>query len=444
MSEQDVSLDDFIQSNGESKETKEKEVSVGDLQQLETSPIESWELVKLGSILSLEYGDNLPSDSRESGEVPVYGSNGQVGTHSEAAVDRPGIVLGRKGSIGEIEFSNKSFWPIDTTYYITAEETDQNLRFLYYLLQNIQLERLNAASAIPGLNRNDAYGLNALVPSPEEQRRIASVLYNVDQAIKKTEEVIDQLNSVRRGVEQDVLTRGVLENGELRSEDEVEFKSSWVGVIPEDWDVQPYSELISDSSVGIVVKPSQYYDDSGSVPILRSKDITQDGIENGDFEYMTEESNEENANSQLQVGDVITVRSGDPGLSCVVPEEFDGANCADLLISRPGENLNPHYAAMWINSYAGRRQIDRFQAGLAQKHFNLGALRKLKIAVPSLEEQRRIVDAISSITEPIEQERKYKTELQRLKNALMQDLLSGKVRTTDTNIEVLDEVVQHG
>ena len=139
MSEQDATLDEFTQEENKSQEGSDKSVAVGELQQLEQSPIASWSLVKLGDILTLEYGDNLPSDSREDGEVPVYGSNGQVDTHIEVAVNRPGIILGRKGSIGEIEFSDKPFWPIDTTYYITDKETDQNLRFLYYLLQNIQL-----------------------------------------------------------------------------------------------------------------------------------------------------------------------------------------------------------------------------------------------------------------------------------------------------------------
>ncbi|WP_199242408.1 hypothetical protein, partial [Halorubrum sp. SD626R] len=148
----------------------------------------------------------------------------------------------------------------------------------------------------------------------------------VDRVIKKTEEVIEQLETVRRGTEQTLLSKGIQRDGTLRDEEQIEYKNSWVGEVPKDWNVQQYRELISDSSVGIVVKPSQYYDDAGEVPILRSKDISRDGIVSGDFEYMTEESNKENLNSRLEAGDVITVRSGEPGLSCVVSQEFGGAN----------------------------------------------------------------------------------------------------------------------
>jgi len=168
-----------------------------DLQQLDESPVVDWELQKMGDVLSLEYGNNLPAKSREDGSVPVYGSNGQVDTHSEPSVGEAGIILGRKGSIGEAEFSEEPFWPIDTTYYITKKETDENLRFLYYMLQDIQLERLNADSAIPGLNRNDAYGLNILVPPVAEQRKVASVLYTIDEAIDKTEQITGRQREIR-------------------------------------------------------------------------------------------------------------------------------------------------------------------------------------------------------------------------------------------------------
>ncbi|RZH68763.1 restriction endonuclease subunit S [Natrinema altunense] len=285
--------------------------------------------------------------------------------------------------------------------------------------------------------------LDIALPPLQEQRRSASVLYNIDSLIQKTNSVIEQLERVRRGTEQEVLSRGVLEDGSLRDYSDTKSEK-WIGKVPADWEVRPYGEVLDDSSVGIVVKPSQYYDDSGSVPILRSKDISRDGIQNGDFEYMTEESNEENANSRLSAGDVITVRSGDPGLSCVVTSEYEGANCADLLITTPGDEIDPQFAAMWINSRAGRKQIDRFQAGLAQQHFNLGDLRKLQIAVPSLEEQQRIVQKVASLTRSIEVEEQYLDKIKRVKRGLLQDLLTGDSRTNVPELDVLEQVKLHG
>jgi len=318
------------------------------------------------------------------------------------------IVVERSGGSADQPVGRVLFFDLEGEYYhgnflrqLRPDTSKINSRYLYYRLDYDYRRGHTKPLQTNTTNiRNLQYSsyLNQNIPTPptSQQRKIATALYTVDQAIENTEAIIGKMDTVRRGTEQDLLSRGILEDGTLRPEESTEYKSSWVGEVPKEWDVQPYAELISGSSVGIVVKPTQYYDKRGDVPILRSKDISRDGIVSGDFEYMTQESHEENSNSQLYTGDIITVRSGEPGLSCVVPSEFEGSNCADLLISTPGKNLDSHYAAMWINSRAGRKQIDRFQAGLAQKHFNLGALRELRVAVPPISEQQRIVEKVST------------------------------------------------
>ena len=88
----------------------------------------------------------------------MFGSNGLVGEHAEFLIDGPGIVVGRKGSVGALAFSAEPFWPIDTTYYV-VDKGDHNWRYLYYLLSSCGLTRLNSHSAVPGLNREDVYSI---------------------------------------------------------------------------------------------------------------------------------------------------------------------------------------------------------------------------------------------------------------------------------------------
>ncbi|MHC5732570.1 MAG: restriction endonuclease subunit S domain-containing protein, partial [Nostoc sp.] len=85
--------------------------------------------------------------------MPVFGSNGIIGQHNEAITDGSTIVIGRKGSLGEVNFSNVSCWPIDTTYYIDKSATDTDLKWLAYQLSGLGLTKLNKAAAVPGLNR---------------------------------------------------------------------------------------------------------------------------------------------------------------------------------------------------------------------------------------------------------------------------------------------------
>ena len=445
MSEQESTLDDFTRENNDSQEESDQPVAVGELQQLEASPIESWKLVKLGDILTLEYGDNLPSDSRKRGEVPVYGSNGQVDTHVEAAVDKPGIVLGRKGSIGEIEFSDGPFWPIDTTYYITDKETDQNLRFLYYLLQNIQLERLNAASAIPGLNRNDTYGLNALTPPLEEQRKIASVLYTVDQAIQKTEEIISKRCSVKQGLMQDIFRYGVDSNGELRQSDEDEpYRDTKYGSAPKGWNIKPLDSIIPDDAPVTygIVKPGDHY--PGGVPVVKVENIMDGTIDQEDLLHTDPEIHEQYKRAELKEGDLLFTIRGTVGRMAFVPEELEGGNLTQDTARIRVDGANPRFVRYYLETATPNNYFERHTKGQAVQGINLEDLREVPVHLPSKEEQTRIVEILDSHTEQIQTERNYRDRLQRLKQGLMQDLLSGEVRTHDKDVEILDDVLQHG
>ena len=125
---------------------------------------EGWEVKALGDVLELAYGKALKADSRRPGEIPVYGSNGQVGWHNAKLVDGPGIIVGRKGNPGIISWSQNGFFPIDTSFYVVQKNTEANLPFLFFALVEQDLPSLSADSAVPGLNRNLAYMSNQILP----------------------------------------------------------------------------------------------------------------------------------------------------------------------------------------------------------------------------------------------------------------------------------------
>jgi len=422
MSDQEPTLNEFIPEDNESTD-KSDDLSVGELQQLEESPIESWQLVKLGEVLSLEYGDNLPSDSRKEGNIPVYGSNGQVDNHSEAAINKPGIILGRKGSIGEIRFSDKPFWPIDTTYYITAEETDQNLRFLYYLLENIQLERLNAASAIPGLNRNDTYGLNAIVPQLDEQRKIATVLYTVDQAIEKTEEIIRQTERTQKGFIRRLFRKGI-------SNEDTEIHEV-LGEMPKSWQVIELSD-VADVVMGSSPK-SKYYNESGNgLPFYQG---------NNDF-------NRRNPTTNVWCTEPVKqAKKGDILISIRAPVGDLNVATKDCCIGRGLAAIRPQsidFDYLYYHLYERNNWFDRISSGSTFDSINSSQLKNIEIKLPSKMTQEKIGSILKNNEKSIMKDEDYLNHLQRLKRGLMQDLLSGTVRTTDTNIQVPNEVAQHG
>jgi type I restriction enzyme S subunit len=125
-----------------------------------------WGVQKVGQVLELKYGRGLKEGDRMPGNVPVYGSNGQVGWHNQSLAKGPGIIVGRKGNPGTVTRSPTDFFAIDTTFYVEPTGLIRSMPYLFYALQLLDLPSLGADSAVPGLNRNMAYMSDALVPPP--------------------------------------------------------------------------------------------------------------------------------------------------------------------------------------------------------------------------------------------------------------------------------------
>ena len=147
---------------------------------------EEWEFKPIGEVATLNYGKALKEENRLEGATPVYGSSGVVGSHSEALVSGPGIVVGRKGNVGSVFWSDTPFWPIDTVYFVSPEESSL---FLFHCLRQVPFQSSDVA--VPGLNRTYAHGLKILMPS----RRLRT---EFDQAITPMFEQLTKLRTMNQ------------------------------------------------------------------------------------------------------------------------------------------------------------------------------------------------------------------------------------------------------
>lgn len=291
------------------------------------------------------------------------------------------------------------------------------------------LHRRSQGSTFAAVSTTDVRSVPVLAFSPQVQSRIASILSCIDTAIEKTEALIAKHQQIKAGLMHDLFTRGVLPNGQLRpprSEAPELYQETAMGWIPRDWSLHRCADLCTRICVGIVIQPTQYYVEEG-IPALRSANVREDGIDPSNFVYISASANRQLAKSQLKADDIVSVRTGYPGTSAVVPQEFEAANCIDILISTPGEKVRSDYLCDWINSSFGKEQVLRQQGGMAQQHFNVGEMRELLVALPNLEEQNRIREKLNAVTQKlrVEQARAQKYRAQKL--GLMQDLLTGRV-----------------
>jgi type I restriction enzyme S subunit len=153
-----------------------------------------WKVGKVEDVMDLPYGKALKSTDRIDGVVPVYGSGGITGYHNESLVDGPSIIVGRKGTVGSLYWEDRPFFPIDTVFYVKAK---QPLTYCYYLLQTLGLEGMNTDGAVPGLNRNNAYRLQVVVPSAPVLQAFDEIVAGVREKIFANSQQAQTLTQLR-------------------------------------------------------------------------------------------------------------------------------------------------------------------------------------------------------------------------------------------------------
>lgn len=197
---------------------------------------EHWEVRRLKRVCRLAYGDALATEVRRPGHVAVFGSNGRVGLHDCANTRAPCVVIGRKGSFGKVNYSTEPVFAIDTTFFVDHRHTTADIRWLHYLLGLLGLDEVSKDSAIPGLDREEAYQRVVAVPPRAEQVATVHFLDHFDRRIRRyiraKQKLIKLLEEQKQAIIDQAVTRGL--------DPTVRLKPSgveWLGDVPEHWDV---------------------------------------------------------------------------------------------------------------------------------------------------------------------------------------------------------------
>jgi len=384
---------------------------------------EKWQEKVLGDLVTLEYGAGLPESSRSGSGFPVYGSRGIVGYHEDYLVNGPGIVVGRKGTVGAVTWSEGPFWPIDTAYYVNTK-CEVEIRWCYWLLQLIGLDRLDSSTGVPGLNRNDAYIIKAKTPPLPEQLRIAEILDTIDEAIQKTEALISKLKAMKQGLLHDLLTRGLDKNGKLRDPKAhpEQFKDSPLGRISREWKPIRLLDLVSIPNGQV---------DPKEKPYCHLTLIAPDHIESATGRLLClETAREQGAISgkyAFKPGDVLYSKIR-PYLRKAVLADRQGLCSADMYPLQPGSSLVPRFL---LDVILGE-QFSRFATSVSERSgfpkINRKELGEYRLALPTTHEQLHIASVMDAHDARIRTEEQYRDKLRLQKKAIMHDLLTGKVR----------------
>ncbi|WP_080638005.1 restriction endonuclease subunit S [Lactobacillus delbrueckii] len=151
--------------------------------------------MKFEDFIELHRGYDLPKKQRKNGQVPVIASTGINGTHNVAKIKGPGVVTGRSGSIGKVQYIKDDFWPLNTTLYV-SDFKGNNPKFVAYWLERFNLKRFSSGSAVPTLNRNELANVEICVPNREEQDKIVAILEPFEKKIELNQEINDNLDEL--------------------------------------------------------------------------------------------------------------------------------------------------------------------------------------------------------------------------------------------------------
>jgi|APSaa5957512535_1039671.scaffolds.fasta_scaffold49134_2 type I restriction enzyme, S subunit len=392
---------------------------------------EEWEVEKFRTKIKMEYGSGLTEDKRDNLKNPVYGSGGLIGLHSKPKVKGSGIIVARKGSLGNVFFEKDDFFPIDTVYYITQKETELNLKFLFYYLLHMKLENLRIVTSKPGISREDVYSYRILsIPLPEQQK-ITTILSNVDNLIESTGKVITHSKKVKTGLMQKLLTRGI---GHTKFK-KVNFGRHFIDYdIPEEWKIYRLGNHATvHGRIGWKNLRSNEYLEEGflMLSVWSLVETASFGINYTEgIKRLSKFRYDESPEIQLQNNDILIAKDGDIGRIGYIKNLPEPAtvNSHVVPVRVTDKIINPEFLYWFFKSKPFQTYCKAFTSGTTIPLFTQKDLRNCIIPIPKKEEQDKIVIVLSNIDAQIDSQTQYKEKLEQLKKSLMQKLLTGEVR----------------
>ncbi|WP_304234991.1 restriction endonuclease subunit S [Jiulongibacter sediminis] len=339
----------------------------------------------------------------QSGEIidrdPRFYPESRLSEFNDYVIEEDDFLISLTGNVGRVGRIDKSLLPAllnQRVGKLNLKTSNIGKSYLYHFLNSRTFvnQVIQTSKGVAQLNTSskkiEAIKI-PIAPLPEQRAIVAKIeelFSDLDKGIADLKKAQDQLKVYRQAVLKKAF------EGELTKEwreQQTDLTKGWVE--------KTIKEVCVNVKVGIVIKPTQYYTDDveNGIPAFRSANVREFRVNDANWVYFSEEGNIQNKRTQLNTGDVLVVRSGYPGTSCVVPEKFKGSNAIDILIATPNPDLiTPEFLCTFNNSPFAKGLFSEGSRGVAQKHLNVGVYSKLNISIPSITEQKLILKEIES------------------------------------------------
>jgi type I restriction enzyme S subunit len=388
---------------------------------------------KLGDVFILQRGFDITKKEQSEGIYPVISSSGVNSFHNKYKVKGPGVVIGRKGTLGTAFYVDGEYWPHDTSLWI-KDFKGNNPKFIYYFLTELPLKKLDSGSANPTLNRNFVHLLEAYIPSLDQQTKIAKILSKIDQKIDLNNKINTELESMAKLIYDYWFVQFDFPDANGKpyksSGGKMVYNEELKREIPDGWNVNAINDVIS-------VKDGTHESPKSSVEgyhLITSKNLKVTGLDFENSNLISKDDYENiNKRSKVDTGDILFSMIGSIGAIYKVDEDeinFAIKNVALYKTSQKEECRNFIY--MYLKSYDMQRYMGNMISGSIQKFIGLGALRNMPILIDDC-----TIDRYTKTTEYLFKKltliKRENQKLSGLRDWLLPMLMNGQVTVKDAN-----------
>ncbi|MET8166413.1 restriction endonuclease subunit S [Streptomyces sp. NPDC005329] len=380
-----------------------------------------WNSRAIGDVLTLQRGFDITKATQRTGDVPVVSSGGVGSFHDTATSPGPGVVIGRKGTLGKVFFVEGDYWPHDTTLWVKDFKGNEP-RFVYYFFQTLNLERHDVGSSNPTLNRNHVHPIVVPWPHPDEQKAIAKVLGALDEKIALNERICETslalADCYSQAVHGDGSAGPTVTIAQLTMEGQLEFGD------------------------GYRTKRAEH--GQPGLPILRVAEVADGEIRPSFGDYVRDEFRAVMGRKTSQAGDVVLTTKGTVGrvaLMAADAPEFVYSPQVCYFRVRPDAQLSNIYLFHWMRGPEFWRQAAgmKGQTDMAD-YLSLGDIKSLRITLPSRDSLAEFDRKCAPLHARSAAARAENRTLADLRDTLLPQLLSGKLRVRDA-VRSVEEVV---
>ena len=394
---------------------------------------EDWEVKKIGDIVNIKSGSS-PSkfNLSEQGEYPFfkvddmnygfkYLNNSKLyfDSYDNNLMKLGMIVFPKRGAsifTNKILILNKDVY-FDTNLMGLICKKGVNNEFLYYFLYNYELSKIADTSSIPQINNKHIEPLKIQLPPLKEQEKIAEILSTIDSQIEDTEKLIEKSKELKKGLMQKLLTKGIGHS---------EFKKTEVGEIPVEWEVKSILSVSNTMSGGTPNRSKKHYYIDGNISWVKTGELGAKYIHDTEEKITELAINESSAKLVPSYSVIIAMYGATIGkLSININEVTTNQACCSIICDK--DILSYEYLYYYLDF--NKDKLIALGAGGAQPNISQQIIRDFKITVPNVNEQEIIIQILSAIDNKVEKEQNKKQKLEELKKGLMQQLLTGKIRT---------------